>query len=69
MMARVRPASSSRAWRARLPGNFPRRSVWALVILCALTVVDREQGGQAEIEKQGVKFLTLTTLGKVQAAK
>jgi orotate phosphoribosyltransferase len=37
--------------------------------VAVLTVVDREQGGRAIFEKAGVKFLPLTTLKAVQAAK
>jgi micrococcal nuclease len=36
MIARGRPTSSARVRRPRLPGRFPSRSVWALVILCLL---------------------------------
>jgi micrococcal nuclease len=36
MIARGHPAVASRVRRPRLPGLFPNRSVWALVILCLL---------------------------------
>lgn len=35
---------------------------------CVLTIVDREQGGRAAIEKEGLQFLALTTLGAIQKA-
>lgn len=36
MIARGRPTPARRVRRPRLPGRFPSRSVWALVILCLL---------------------------------
>jgi orotate phosphoribosyltransferase len=36
--------------------------------LAVLTVVDREQGGEAEIRKLGLDFLKLTTLKEVQSS-
>jgi len=33
---------------------------------CVLTIVDREQGARAAIEKEGLDFLALTTLSAVQ---